>query len=299
MNCTNTIPPAGYPSTGTPPDSYYNTRIQQDQDRNEIFERSRVRGDLCRDKDENHTCREHCDTMYRRGEDQRDCERLAVDQIEKLIVVYEILKDADGEGLRRIKAEGLDVFLNVSIAGFDDLVWDYGSNEAEEILIWIANNDEITEVFEDEDGDYRIFNQLLRKLRSIGSFEIEDAFTEDIDRRTLFEWAVSAGNDDAVAWFLEYIFNIDSSCNSDQQLSVACFTLICKIGDGFLEERYLRDWLAFRTFGDYIDEIISGGVNAGSTPKWDSSAITGVRDLVDKSPYRSQTWVVSLCGGLT
>lgn len=312
-DCVNSVPPAGYPqnpnapnyypSAGYPPpgnDAYYDRRIREDGDRDEVLRRSgdRRRGDICEDEDRDHECKDQCRDMFRRINDREDCEELTVQQIDKLLDVHKALEDADDRDLRDIDLEDLEVYLNVSIAGFDSLVRRYKSSEAKDVLIWIANNEDVTDTFEDEDDDYRILESLLKVISSFSDSELERPFTRDIYRGTLFEVAIDARNESAMDWFLNYIFYTDGACNDDEEVSSACFTVICKIGDGFEDEDFLRDWLEFGIFEDYIDDIIKGEVNAGSDPKWDASDIDDSRDLYEGS-YEDQTWVTTLCGGLT
>ena len=306
IGCTNTVPTSGYPSTGSPggpppSDPYYADRIRNDDDRNAVLNdsRSRFGGRLCEDESQNHRCKEQCRTIYRRSDDKEDCEELAAEQINRLMNVHDILKRADDDDLRNIDLEDLEVYLNVSIAGFDDLIRDYRSGEARDVLTWIANNDEIADILRDEDDQYKTLEQLLKTLESFSSSELEDPFTEDINRGTLFEVAIYARNETAVTWFLEYIFNVSSSCNNDDEVSIGCFTVICKIGDGFEDEDFLEDWFSFNSFENYMDDIIEEGINAGNSPKWSATAITDTDDLFEKSPYEDQTWVESLCGDLT
>ena len=305
--CTGTIPTAGYPPNSnqtstsdpyfTPPsrdDDEYNRRIREDDDRDEVLRR-RSGGDACEDEDNDHDCKDQCRDMYRRTDDREDCEELDAEEIEKLFEVHQALEDADDNDLRDIDLEDLEAYLNVSIAGFDGLIRNYGTNEAEEVLLWIAQNEDVAETFEDEDDDFKTLEQLLKVLSSFSSSELERPFTRDIDRRTLFEEAIDARNDTAVDWFLNYIFYTDSDCNNDEEVSPECFTVICEIGDGFQDEDFLRDWLVISSFEDYIDDIIEGGVNAGVDPKWDATAIENPDDLYED---RDNTWVSTLCGGL-
>ena len=307
--CANTIPTnAGYPpnsaqpSTGNPyfqppprSDSDYDSRIDRDDDRDDVLSRRKKEGDACEDEDRDHECVDQCREMYRRSNDREDCEELTPEDVEKLFEVHEALEDADDRGLRDIDVEDLEAYLNVSIAGFDGLIRDYKSNEAKEVLIWIAENEDVTETFEDEDDDYRTLEGLLKALSSFSSSELERPFTKDIDRGTLFEEAIDTRNEAAVAWFLDYIFYTASDCNDNEQVSVDCFTVICKIGNGFEDEDLLRDWLDISSFENYMDDIIREGINAGSAPKWDTSAIDDPNDLYED---RDNTWVETLCGDL-
>ena len=329
--CSGYVPPAGYQNqqssgypnqynpyaqNGNQQNPYYQQqapprsdqdyrRIQEeDPDRDEVLRRSssRRRGNRCEDEtDRNHQCKQDCRTMYRRTDDKEECEELTIPQIDNLIYVHEALENPSESSLNDINWEDFEVYLNVSIAGLDRLVGEYNNRDAEEVLIWIAYDETIAEIFKDEDQDYRTLETLLSEATvSFGDDELDEPFSREIDRDdNLLEFAI--GNESALEWFLDYILDTASQCD-DASVSIACFTIICKIGDSFGNDRSERqnreDWLRNSSeFENYIDDIIEAEINAGSSdPQWDKTVITDVNDL-DRDAYDND--FIHLCGGLT
>ena len=330
--CTGAIPPGNspqnsigyYPSTGYPSNNYpplprdeqgYDNKIVNDPNREAVLQdsRNRLRGGFCENEDKNHECKSRCREMYRRKGDREECEELTVTQIEKLIDVHQVLEEADTDHLERIDFEDLKVYLNVSIAGFDNVIRDYRRNDAKEVLIWIAKDEEAAELLRDEDDDYKTLESLLKQITSFSNTEIEEPFSKELDSRdgTIFEMAMRSGNDAAIEWFLDYIFSTDRACvGNNGDVSEACFTVICEIGEEFNDKDYRVDWMDFPTFENYIDDIIDKGVNRHGgennncdkdvwthcdREKWDGTtedkAIEDIDDIPDEDFFQ-------LCGGL-
>ena len=335
VGCTGVVPPVNYPpnstgynhSTGYQTNNYpplprdeqdYNNRIAKDPNRAAVLKNSRDRldGNSCENEDTNHECRSLCKEMYRRKYDREECEELSVVQIEKLLDVHKKLKEADIDDLERIDFEDLKVYLNVSIAGFDNLIRDYKRNDAKEVLTWIAEDEEAAELLREEDDDYKTLEELLKQISSFSDTEIEEPFSKELNSRdgTLFEMAMHFDNDPAIEWFLDYIFSTDRACTgNNRKVSAACFTVICEIGKEFNDQDYRVDWLDFPAFENYIDDIIDKEVNrhtaTGGTnnncdkdvwthcdrEKWDGTtedkAIEDIDDIPDEDFF-------NLCGGL-
>lgn len=330
ISCTGYVPPAGYnypPSQGDPnfngqpgppplpprDDDDYDNRRERDGDRDDVLRRSRDRDrrNLCENQDRDDDCHDLCQEMYRRTADKEDCESLPVSQVDDIYDVHLELKNPRSNNLSRIELEDFEVYLNVSIAGFDRLIANYKKSDAEDVLIWMVENEDVTELFQDEDDDYRSFEALLEEATtSFRANELDEPFSREIDGDdTLFEFAI--GNEAALEWFLDYIFETASQCTgSNQQTSEACFAVICKIGDGFgrdsSDANNREDWLRNSSaFENYIDDIIDHAVNRVGVPpgQWDGSQvnsdwtdgpISSVDDLDDASDYD----FLYLCDGL-
>ncbi len=255
-------------------------------------------GDDCEDKAKDHKCKKQCKTMYKRTDDWEECEELSPDDIEKILDVHDILEEADDRNLNGINSDDLEVYLDISPKGFSDLIREYRTSEAEDVLVWITENKNAAETLNEGSDNYSILEELLSKLYDFSESELEKPFTREIDERTPFEMAIDFSNDEAGEWFLNYIFDTDNDCNGDdERVTSACFTVICKIGNGFQKTSFINRWLNFRSFDSYIEEIIEEDINAGSDPMWSSSAINSVGDL-SKGSYADKTWVGILCGGL-
>ena len=269
--------------------------------------RARRNGDACEYERSSHECHDLCRTMYRRAEDREDCEELTADNIEKMADVYDALKRAKLNDLVGIKADDLDLFLEVSIAGLDHLIRDYKRSDAEDVLVWIAENETIAEVMRDEDSDFETLEELLELVDSFDRGSVEEPFTRDIDRKTVFEYALSAGNIEAVDYFLDYIFQTDTACHKDKKATLACLTVICVIGRA-VDDRDRDYFLDSSFFEDFMDDIIKGTINGSSGSSGDKWIKGSEEGQIDSFNDLDESWAdedwdpdngkLSVCGGL-
>jgi len=302
-------PPPGFQSTGAPPQpstrsaEEYNNRVASDRDREETL-RSRRQGKTCEDENSDHECVGLCREMYRLENDREDCEELAVNDIEKIFEIHKLLKKPrlrNLEAMSQSDLDDLDVYLNVSIAGFDRLISNYNRGDAREVLQWLAEDSQTAELFSDEDDDFETFEELLEKIESFDNSEVDQPFTEDIGRKTLFEHASDAGNEIAVEWFLDYIFQTATACRNNQESSIGCFTVICKIGSGFEDNDSREDLLDFSDFENFLeDDIIKKEVNG---TEWEPAAqrpggSAPYKDIDDIEEHQAGDWVTALCDNL-
>ena len=284
-------------------DSYYDERKRRDDDRREVLDRSYTRrsGNVCEKEDRDHECKEQCKEIYRRIRDRDDCEELTVSQVEKLHELYELLEKPDEDELEGVDPEDFDVFLNISIAALEDLVDDWSSRESKEFLYWLINNEDATEVFEKEDDDYDTLTAVLREIRSGWTFnDIHEPFITKIEGGRLMEVAVESRNEKVIDWFMEYIEDKNNNCQ-DETVSLACFTVYCKIGDG-IDDDSMEDWLDYDSFQSYIEDIVDDKINA--TNGTGSDGGTGWTYGDGNGEYEdagdiTDDWVKDLCGGLT
>ena len=186
------------------------------------------------------------------------------------------------------------------LPGFDRLISDYSKGDAREVLQWLAENSHAAELFKDEDYDFETFEELLKKIESFESNEVDQPFTEEIGRKTLFEHASDAGNENAVDWFLDYIFQTATACKNKQESSEGCLTVICKIGSDFEDNDSREDLLDFSDFEGFLeDDIIKKSTNS---LKWEPSAQRSgeskYKDIDDIKEHQDGDWVTALCGGL-
>ena len=297
----------------TPPLRDYDTRKLSDTDRDDVMSRSRtrLRGNTCEkelEKDKNHDCEEQCKDIYSRRADREDCEELTVRQVEVLVKLHEALEDPDDDVLADLDLEDFDVYLNVSIEPFDKLIRRYSSREAKEVLLWIAENEDVTEIIEDEDDDYKNLASLLDKLESNNSgVDLWRPFVKNINGSDkLMEVVIEEGNEVALSWFQNYI-NDQSTCENGDDTDLDCFTIYCKIGDG-IDEDSSQDWLDYEDFQDYIDDIIDKGTNGvtdddyPSDGKWCREGATLLTctkiNKIIEDEGDVDKWVDDLCGGL-
>ena len=272
------------PTDTTPPidlDDYYEERKKQDEDRDSVFDRSfeRYRGSTtCEEEledDRNHDCKDLCRDIYSSRSDREDCEDLPVAQIERLEHLHDLLEDPDDDDLADVDFEDFDTYLNVSTRPFDRLVGRYSSREAEEMLLWIVENDDVADVIEKEEDDYGTLKELLESADSSGdtnSANIYKYFTEvEVDNDPLMEYVISQGNDVALEWFTDFINDEYSGCNDET--SSTCFVdVYCVIGDD-MDDDLSEDWLDFTDFEDYINDVIDC-LNDGDCT-WTPQGISG------------------------
>ena len=311
------VPPSGPSSPGVnisdKDDPYYDERKRRDDDRKDVLERSRTRrsGNICEEEDRNHECKDLCKEIYGRVGDKKDCEELTVAQIDALFTLYELLESPDEDDLVDVEAEDFDVYLNVSIASLEDLIDDeWNSRESKEFLYWLINNEDAATVFEKEDDDYDTLTALLKNINSFSTAEIWEPFTTKIEDDKLMEVAIDSGNEMVVEWFMDYIEDKSDDCRREM-VSLGCFEVYCKIGDG-IDEDFMEEWLSYGDFESYIDDIIDEGVNsndatvaggdssndnpAGGGTSWDYGDGDGkFEDIGDIS----DDWVADLCTDLT
>ena len=253
-------------------DEYYEERISNDQDRDDVIRSSRERysKNYCEDEDKNHDCFDQCRDIYTRRADKNDCEELSIDQIERLVEIHEFLEDSDEDDLPSIDPEDFDVYLNISIQPLDQLVRKYNKSEAKDFVVWLIKDEDIFDIFQKEDDEYDTFESVLESVSGTNIpngdtsldniVTIYDPFLERIESGDkLMELAIDSGNENIVEWFMEYIFEKSEVCQH-QELAVGCFEIYCKIGED-IDEDYRDDWLSYYKFEDYLDEIIERGTN--------------------------------------
>ena len=266
---------------------------------------NRRRGSGCEAERSSHSCHQLCREMYPRDRDE--CLEEDPDTIDNVYEVYQALENA--RDLDVINLEDLETYLDISIVSLNSLIREYKRNDAEDMLIWIAEDSEVAELIRAEDDDFRILNDLLSLMSRFDSSKIDVPFTRRVNNRdTLIDYALTHGNEEALDYFIEYILMGGQDCRADNN-DIACLALMCKIGRSNRERE--RDYYFFsRAFEDFISEIIDNRVN-GTTdadsagPEWIKGAGDGkIDDLSDLDyTWAGDTWdpengELPLCGGL-
>ena len=283
-----------------PFDRDYDQLREQDSNRINVLEesRKRYRGQTCKEEDDrHHLCVEQCREIYSRRSKRDDCEKLPIAQIEVLAELHELLEDPDDDDLRDIDLADLEVYLNVSIEGFDSLIAKYSRNEARKVLFWIAENEKVANIVSGEDDNFKALEALFKEV--VGSFsassETHKPFIEKIDGSDrLMEIVIDTGNEAALEWFHEYITEKAKACREENnyEISLGCFTVFCKIGKD-IDNDLRENWLSFEDFEEYIDDIVQAGVNGDANPgehQWDTDLIDDPSDVSD--------FYTELCGNL-
>ena len=298
---------ANYIPNNIPPDRSdedYENMKNNDRNRDQVLSRSKSRrkGDDCGDEAKGHECISLCREIYKRRDDRDDCEDLTVPQVYALADVYDVLEDPDEDALRELDVEDVKVFLNLSIAGLDNLIREYSKNDAKNVLTWIAEDEDIAEELEDGDDDSKTLEKLLLKISKFSETDVEKPFGVEIDSDlTLFELAFNADNESAVDWFLYYVFDKSNHCAEDvgdDGNDIECITVICKIGHGFEDEGMREVVLDFDSWSDFLGLAIKNSRNSGAwcpdTIRTGNTKPTSVEDLED---LNEGDWVKTLCKG--
>ena len=118
---------------------------------------------VCREMDEDHTCRKQCDDIYP-SEDIRRCENQTIVQIEEFVEVHELLRDP-GRELDEINVDAFVNYLKISISSLEKLITRrWNPSDSKHFIFWLINTEEAAEVFQEEDPDFKVFNKLLNKV---------------------------------------------------------------------------------------------------------------------------------------
>jgi len=239
------------------------------------------RGTGCEAERASHSCYELCREMYSRDRDE--CLEEEVDTIDDIYEVYLSLKGANS--LDRIDIEDFETYMEVSTFGFNSLLRDYNRVEAEDTLIWIAEDEKVAEIFLSEDRDFRILTNLLATMGRFSYDKVAVPFTRKIDRDNLIDYALSSGNGQALDYFFEFILESSTQCKKSSNVPNNCLQLMCEIAKATRNERdrefFYQD---SRVFEDFITDIIDEGVNSKAKGgRWGKGAgsnqINDVNDL--------------------
>ena len=289
-------------------DETYANKKESDTDRESVIERTakKFKGNLCKDEDSNHNCYKYCQQMYRINDDEQDCiNKLTTGQVNAIYEVYKVLKNPDEDKLKDIDVDAFNLFLNLSIAGLDDLIDDYTRRDASRVLGWIIDNEKIARVFIKEDKKYASFLKLLKELssRTITASNFHVPFTLSVGGSVLMTLVIEQ-DDFVIDWVHDFINEKNTHCKKSRETK-ACFTVYCKIGKS-MSAKARKNWLKSDKLENYIRDIINEKINSrqgtGSernTSGWihedaagnSASEIGDVKDVDD--------WVEDLCMGLT
>ena len=150
-------------------DRPYDQLADQDENRDSVLRQSRERysGNTCEDEEEDNPgqeCVEDCYDIYESRRFGQDCEELAIRQIEMLLELHDILEDPDDKDLRRIDLLDFEVYLNVSISGFENQISGYSQRQARDVITWLITDPELTDLFSGEDKDFGALEMLFKRL---------------------------------------------------------------------------------------------------------------------------------------
>ena len=247
-------------------DQYLDDRNANDQDREDILNYA-YRGaqrDLC---EGNYVCENICEEIFNRHAERVECEQLSYSRVKKLDVVFKSFENPRLRSLEELDVfEGgdVDIFLNLDIRVLQSLVGRYSEAEAEEFLIWLAQDRDASLIFEKEDRDFTILDRLLSKINS-------DAFRalgENLDGSENFmDIASEVENGVALAWVHDYLFEEESNCKKDADKAQAeCLKSYCELGSD-MDEDYAAALLDYKFFRKYLENVIDDAINGDTDTK--------------------------------
>ena len=271
---------------------------------NRDSDRYSSRRDSCSEEKKTHSCYELCREMYTRDRDK--CERETPDEIEAL---YDVYKDIEKIDFKRIDLDNFKNYLNASTSGLESILRDYKRSDAEEMLVWIAENSDVADIVESADDKFRILNDLLSTMVRFDSSTVDEPFTREINTRgdTLMDYALSFKNTEALNYFFEYVLWASIHCNNNNNVSVDCLTVICLIGKGS-DERDRSYYFDSHVFERFMEDIIKEGTNASDKVEGNKWVKGSGDEKIDRFNDLNSSWAGEnwnpprqkpVCGGLS
>ena len=263
-----------------------------DEDEEEDDDRDRDR-DTCGDDDD---CKEICDDIFK-GRDSKKCGRLSKNKVKDLKDVFVAFQDVD---LDDVETEDLATFIKISLEPLTKEARRYKGRDSEDVLAYIADDDDITELFAREDTDFRYLETLLR--------EVDDNLVKALSKGgndSFMAIAIYDENEEALDWVREYFeegtnnpYNRD--CDDEGTNKEACvFDKYCRMAEK-LSVDSRKDFLDISSeFEDLLEDVVTTAAhrkedykdNCGATdPGKDAAA--GDKTTVNGARFYS-------CTGLT
>ena len=126
--------------------------------------------------DERSSCQKRCDRMFRHGKALSQCYDLKLSAVDSYEEVFDKLSgnNVDKRRLNNIDADDLGEFLELSIGGWKDLIdgrrggnrndsvrEEYSPQESKQVLLWVAENDDVADNIDDQDEEGEILYELF------------------------------------------------------------------------------------------------------------------------------------------
>ena len=279
----------------------YDSIRQSQQNSAEVIRRTSniYAGENCSEQERNHECYEDCDKIYKSKTDQKKCEGLTVRQIEKIKEVYDVLERAKEDDLNDINVDVFELYLKPSIQSIDDLIYGFKKknfiSKAENIFIWLTENEDMAMLFEEKDRDYKTFNNLLNAVEPFNPNQVYLPFSKIVRKSdTIMDIVVQQPGDDSFAldWFMDFIEE-SPNCESDT-IAEDCFEVYCKIANEMNTDEKDR-LLRMDIFDKYLNDIIEEEININNWNPPNSKTVEDIKETDDLG----DDWVSNLCDGLT
>ena len=235
-------------------------------------------------------CEKICKEIYKRFKDRQDCEELEVDLIDELEEVYEILEDAKEIGsnsLNEIDSEVFETYISISISSLDRIIKNYSKNKARNFLYWLIKDEEIAEIFRDEDDEYNTLEEVLKKINSTykrDTNEIHKIFEEKIEEGDNLIELIVDSSDKTIELFMDFINKKNPECKENTETRLCFVGVYCRIGN-ILDSDERDNWLSSESFTDYLKKIIQKKVNSQ-----EASKDTDNGNTQDESKFNDKGW---------
>ena len=267
-----TVAPKVKPPT-TRTDKEYDDRKKR-KNRNNVIKRHRSNySGLTCEKTKGHIqdkCEKICKELYKRRSDREDCQKLEVDFIEDLEEMYKVLENAKERTLNEIDSDLFETYINISIASLDRVVKEYNISKAKNFIYWLIDDEDIGEIFRNEDDDHDTLEEVLRQLDkddySNETNEIHKIFNKSIEGKDTLMEIIATSSDEVVEWFMDFINEKNAECKEGSETRLCFVGVYCRIGKD-LDENGKNGWLSNQSFKDYLNKIINKKVNSQDADK--------------------------------
>ncbi|MGI9549324.1 MAG: hypothetical protein ACR2M7_05075 [Bdellovibrionales bacterium] len=202
------------------------------------------------------TCKEICEDIFKDNRDEKKCGRLSRDDAEDLKDVFVAFQDVE---LEDIKEESLAIFVKISL---EPLIKEarnrrsYSRGDAKDVLTYIVDDDDITELFAKEDSDFRFLEALLSRVDD----NVVHALSEDKDD-SFMGIAIYNENEEALDWVRGYFeegtgsYNRDCDSLSSSNKEACVFDKYCRLAKDLPTD--IRKYLigASANFEDLLEDV--------------------------------------------
>ena len=226
-------------------DDYYERSNRKDADRREeINRRKRYSGPKCEGDED---CEEICKDIYNRRSVREDCIELSAEQVDKLDEIYEAFENPSDDDLEEIDPEDFELFVEIDLRPLDTLIGKLSSSEAKRVLAWIADDEAIAEVFQEEDDDYDLLKELLDALGGT----LQDALGKTVADGDSFMEIIIDNNELALEWVHNYFAE---RCEGNDEEKCIFDVWYCEVMDD--DDAWDSLIGGYEEFEEIVDEIL-------------------------------------------
>ncbi|MCY4512364.1 MAG: hypothetical protein OXB86_01600 [Bdellovibrionales bacterium] len=212
-------------------------------------------------------CQEICDEIFEDGEKQEHCEQFSVEDVEKLKVVFRILKDFNINNSSSVDQEDLEFLLNISPKPLETIVEQMNENQQNDFLVLIANDAKTAAIVGSAETEEF---EILKRLLGSGENQILSVINKPIDREdTVIEIALKKNNETLLGWFHDFF---GSQCEKNFSFELCVFTrYYCSFS--LSEESVEKDFFKYPHFTKMLNNILRNH-RPGRSPQWWTRSIT-------------------------